>query len=161
MKKDVAVIMGSQSDYKVMKDIEPLFNMWNITYDLKIVSAHRSPDLMMDFAKTASNKYQVIIAGAGGSAHLPGMVASWTMLPVIGVPITSKMNGIDSICSIISMPFGTPVATVGINASKNAALLALRILALINNNHIKTLKTFKKQQYDMVLNSENNFDKKK
>ena len=134
----VAVIMGSKSDYPQMKEAVAILNQYSVETDVKIVSAHRTPEYMMEFAKSAKdNGYKVIIAGAGGAAHLPGMVASLTTLPVIGVPIkSSTLNGVDSLLSIVQMPAGVPVATmsIGVAGSKNAALYALRILALSNQS---------------------------
>lgn len=126
----VGIIMGSDSDLPVMQDAAKKLEEFGIPYELTIVSAHRTPDRMYEFAKTASEKgIKVIIAGAGGSAHLPGMVASLTPLPVIGVPIKTKnMDGLDSLLSIVQMPAGIPVATVAINGAKNAGLLAARII---------------------------------
>lgn len=131
-KFQVVIIMGSDSDWPVMSGAAEMLDRFSISYQVKVVSAHRMPDEMVLFAKTASAKnFKVIIAGAGGAAHLPGMVASLTTLPVIGVPVAlKKLNGLDSLLSIAQMPVGVPVATVGIDNSKNAALLALRILAL-------------------------------
>ncbi|HLH86341.1 MAG TPA: 5-(carboxyamino)imidazole ribonucleotide mutase [Thermoplasmataceae archaeon] len=128
----VGIIMGSKSDYDVMKEASDVLDDFGIDYEIRVVSAHRTPDLMTEYAKTAlSRGLKVIIAGAGGAAHLPGMTASMTSLPVIGVPIPSKhLNGLDSMLSIVQMPFGIPVATVAIGGAKNAALLAARILSL-------------------------------
>jgi 5-(carboxyamino)imidazole ribonucleotide mutase len=132
MHPPIAIIMGSDSDLSVMKEAASVLDEFNVTYHLTIVSAHRTPDKMMGFARGASEQgIKVIIAGAGGAAHLPGMVAACTHLPVIGVPIQTKsMSGIDSLYSIVQMPEGVPVATVAINGAHNAALLALQILAL-------------------------------
>ncbi|MFA7446954.1 MAG: 5-(carboxyamino)imidazole ribonucleotide mutase [Weeksellaceae bacterium] len=127
----VGIIMGSDSDLLIMKQAAEILEELGIEYELTIVSAHRTPDRMFDYAKKARNRgLKVIIAGAGGAAHLPGMVASLTPLPVIGVPIKSSnsIDGWDSILSILQMPNGIPVATVALNAAKNAGLLAARIL---------------------------------
>ena len=136
----VAIIMGSKSDSEVMKEAQKVLRKYKVISEFKVISAHRSPELMYDFAKTAEKRgIKVIIAGAGGSAHLPGMVASLTNLPVIGVPIKTKnLDGLDSLLSIVQMPKGIPVATVGINSSHNAGLLALKILNLSNktSNHV-------------------------
>ena len=128
----VAIIMGSDSDWGVMKDAANILDEFDIDYDAKVVSAHRTPEDMLSFAKSAGdNGFSVIIAGAGGAAHLPGMVASATSLPVIGVPVkSSSLEGMDSLLSIVQMPRGVPVATMAINNSTNAALLAIRILAV-------------------------------
>ncbi|MEY4282571.1 MAG: hypothetical protein RL467_127 [Actinomycetota bacterium] len=127
---DVALIMGSDSDWPIMEDAAKTLEQLGISYDADVVSAHRMPIEMVEFAQNAATKgYKVIIAGAGGAAHLPGMVASLTTLPVIGVPIALKnLDGMDSLLSIVQMPAGIPVATVGVGNAKNAALLAARIL---------------------------------
>jgi len=127
---DVALIMGSDSDWPIMEDAAKTLELLGISYDTDVVSAHRMPVEMVEFAQSAAAKgYKVIIAGAGGAAHLPGMVASLTTLPVIGVPIALKnLDGMDSLLSIVQMPAGIPVATVGVGNAKNAALLAARIL---------------------------------
>ena len=127
---DVAIIMGSDSDWPVMEEAAKALDSFGITYTADVVSAHRMPEEMVDFAKTAASKgYKVIIAGAGGAAHLPGMVASLTTLPVIGVPVSLKnLEGMDSLLSIVQMPGGIPVATVGIDNAKNAGILAARII---------------------------------
>ena len=128
----VGIIMGSESDLIIMKMAAFVMEQYDISYEIKVVSAHRTPDRMYEYAKNAqSRNIEVIIAGAGGSAHLPGMVASMTSLPVIGVPIKLKeLDGLDSMLSIVQMPGGIPVATVGINNAKNAGLLAARILGI-------------------------------
>ena len=127
---DVALIMGSDSDWPIMEEAAKTLDELGISYDADVVSAHRMPVEMMEFAQNAAAKgYKVIIAGAGGAAHLPGMVASLTTLPVIGVPIALKnLDGMDSLLSIVQMPAGITVATVGVGNAKNAALLAARIL---------------------------------
>ncbi|BDR90994.1 5-(carboxyamino)imidazole ribonucleotide mutase [Vulcanisaeta souniana] len=128
----VGVIMGSKNDWDVMREAVELLNQLGIPNEARVVSAHRTPELMFDYAKSAiNNGLEVVIAGAGGAAHLPGMTAALTPLPVIGVPIPSKhLNGLDSLLSIVQMPYGTPVATVAIGNAKNAALLAARILGI-------------------------------
>jgi 5-(carboxyamino)imidazole ribonucleotide mutase len=127
---DVAIIMGSDSDWPVMEEAAKVLESLSITFTADVVSAHRMPEEMVEFAKSAATKgYKVIIAGAGGAAHLPGMVASLTTLPVIGVPVALKnLEGMDSLLSIVQMPAGIPVATVGIDNAKNAGLLAARII---------------------------------
>ena len=129
---DVVIIMGSDSDWPIMEDAAKVLDDLGISFDADVVSAHRMPLEMVEFAQTAQSKgYKVIIAGAGGAAHLPGMVASLTTLPVIGVPIALKnLDGMDSLLSIVQMPAGIPVATVGVGNAKNAALLAARILGV-------------------------------
>jgi 5-(carboxyamino)imidazole ribonucleotide mutase len=130
MSKDVAIIMGSDSDWPLMEEAAKALDTFEISYSAEVVSAHRMPEEMFDFAKSAASKgYKVIIAGAGGAAHLPGMVASLTTLPVIGVPISLKnLDGMDSLLSIVQMPAGVPVATVSIDGAKNAGILAARII---------------------------------
>ncbi len=128
----VGIIMGSDSDLPVMKDAAEVLKDFGVDYEITIVSAHRTPDRMFEYAKEAASRgIEVIIAGAGGAAHLPGMVASISHLPVIGVPIkTSSLNGLDSLLSIVQMPSGVPVATVAINNAKNAGILAAQILGI-------------------------------
>ena len=127
---EVAIIMGSDSDWPVMEEAAKVLDSLSISYSVDVVSAHRMPEEMMDFAKNAAQRgIKVIIAGAGGAAHLPGMVASLTPLPVIGVPVSLKnLDGLDSLLSIVQMPGGVPVATVGIDNAKNAGILAARII---------------------------------
>ena len=129
---DIAIIMGSDSDWPTMEDAAKTLDDFGISYSVDVVSAHRMPLEMVEFAQSALSKgYKVIIAGAGGAAHLPGMVASLTTLPVIGVPVAQKnLDGMDSLLSIVQMPAGVPVATVGVGNAKNAALLAVRILGV-------------------------------
>ena len=149
----VSIIMGSRSDLEVMKEAKDIFDEFSVESEIKIVSAHRTPQYMYEFAKSASSRgIKVIIAGAGGSAHLPGMTASLTTLPVIGVPILTKsLKGMDSLLSIVQMPFGIPVATVAINGSKNAALLAIRILAVSDSGLSDKLKLFMDHQTKAVM----------
>ena len=130
MSKDVAIVMGSDSDWPVMQDAATILEELGISFDVDVVSAHRTPDEMLVFARGAVGAgYKVIIAGAGGAAHLPGMIAAATTLPVIGVPVPLKvLDGMDSLLSIVQMPAGVPVATVGVGNAKNAGLLAARIL---------------------------------
>jgi 5-(carboxyamino)imidazole ribonucleotide mutase len=129
---DVAIVMGSDSDWPVMQDAAAALDLCGITYDVDVVSAHRTPTEMLEFASGAvARGYRVIIAGAGGAAHLPGMIAAATVLPVIGVPVPLKvLDGMDSLLSIVQMPGGIPVATVGVGNAKNAGLLAARILGI-------------------------------
>lgn len=146
----IAVVMGSSSDWDQMKHCCDFLDELAITYDKKVISAHRMPEEMMQFSKSAKDKgYEVIIAGAGGAAHLPGMIASATILPVIGVPIkSSSLNGIDSLLSIVQMPAGVPVSTMAIGpaGAKNAALMAARILALTDAKVADTLIAFQQSQ---------------
>jgi len=150
VKGKVAVIMGSYSDWDTMKEACKMLDSFGIDYHKEIISAHRSPDLMFSFAKSAAeNGYSVIIAGAGGAAHLPGMTASLTTLPVLGVPIMSKaLSGKDSLLSIVQMPKGVPVGTlaIGTGGAANAALLAIRILSLWNPLLVKNLEDFAEKQ---------------
>ena len=147
MADQVAIIMGSDSDWPVMKAAADVCSRFQVPFEAKVVSAHRTPDDMADFARNAaSNGFSVIIAGAGGAAHLPGMVASHTTLPVIGVPVESKhLKGIDSLLSIVQMPKGIPVATVAISNSENAGLLALRILAVSDPVISEKLRTYQSE----------------
>ncbi len=150
----VAIIMGSQSDWETMKYSEEILIKLNIPFTTKIISAHRTPDRMNDFAKNArENSIQVVIAGAGGAAHLPGMVASHTELPVIGVPIqSSSLNGLDSLLSIVQMPGGIPVATMSIGKAGaiNAAVYAAKILSLYNKEINTKLTDWLSSQKDNV-----------
>lgn len=148
--------MGSVSDWDVMSGAAAILEQFGVDYEKRIVSAHRTPDLLCEYAKTAAQRgIQVIIAGAGGAAHLPGMVASMTTLPVIGVPVKSRaLNGLDSLLSIVQMPAGIPVATVAIDGSKNAALIAVSILALQDENLARKLADFRRDQTQTVLQTE-------
>ena len=148
MSFDVAIIMGSKSDWPVMKDAVEVLTKFGVTVESEVISAHRTPHKMVSYAESAfDNGVKVIIAGAGGAAHLPGMVASLTTLPVIGVPVPLKhLDGMDSLLSIVQMPTGVPVATVAIGAAKNAAYLALRILALSDPTLVKSLSVFHAEQ---------------
>ena len=150
----VAVIMGSKSDLSVMQDAIDILKNFGITTVVDIVSAHRTPEKLMEFSKNAhKNDIQVIIAGAGGAAHLPGMVASMSPLPVIGVPVKSSnsIDGWDSILSILQMPNGVPVATVALNAAKNAGLLAVQILASTDNVLLQKIIDYKESLKQAVL----------
>ncbi|SNZ14613.1 5-(carboxyamino)imidazole ribonucleotide mutase [Hydrogenobacter hydrogenophilus] len=157
----VAIIMGSISDWEHLKDAYQVLKEFGVECEVKVVSAHRTPELMYEFAKTAKDRgIEVIIAGAGGSAHLPGMTASLTTLPVIGVPVPSKhLSGIDSLYSIVQMPPGVPVATVGIGNATNAGLLALRILALKYDVIAQKLQEYRNILQEKVekMNQELNF----
>lgn len=149
----VAVIMGSKSDYEHLVDGIKLLRDFGIETTVRVVSAHRTPSLMYEFARSAREEgYEVIIAAAGGAAHLPGMTASMTTLPVIGVPVPSRhLKGIDSLLSIVQMPSGVPVATVAIGNSVNAALLALRILSIRYREVEEKLAQYMKEQEQKVL----------
>lgn len=152
MNSVVGIIMGSDSDLPIIKEAAEMLDLLKVSYECTIVSAHRTPERMFQYGKEAEEKgIKVIIAGAGGAAHLPGMVASLTNLPVIGVPVKSKnLDGIDSLYSIVQMPPGVPVATVAINGSKNAGILAAQIIALQDEKVKKNLREYKKQLKDMV-----------
>lgn len=143
----IGVIMGSDSDWPTMKDACDILDVFGITYEKKVVSAHRTPDDMAEYGKNARKRgIKVIIAGAGGAAHLPGMTAAHTTLPVIGVPVkTSTLSGLDSLYSIVQMPPGVPVATVAIGKAQNAALLAIRMLSMHDKNLAKELKQYHEQ----------------
>ena len=149
----VGIIMGSDSDLKVMTHASEFLEKIQVPYEMEIVSAHRTPELMFDYAKTAKKRgLKVIIAGAGGSAHLPGMIASLTTLPVIGVPIEShNLKGMDSLLSIVQMPSGIPVACVAINGSLNAAILASQILALGSKSISSDVEEYRKNLYHSVI----------
>ena len=154
MKKiQVAILMGSDSDYNVMQKAEETLKEFGVNFETRILSAHRTPKQTVEFITSAQkNGAKVFIAGAGGAAHLPGIVAAHTTLPVIGIPILGKStNGLDSLLSIVQMPSGVPVATVAIDGAKNAALLAVQILAVSNNTLSKKLSLYKKQMENEVL----------
>jgi len=161
MKAQVAIIMGSDSDLPVMKDAAKVLDEFNIGYELTVVSAHRTPERMYRFANSAQAKgIKVIIAAAGGAAHLPGMTASITSLPVIGVPIKTKsLDGIDSLFSIAQMPPGIPVATVAINGSTNAALLAIEIISLSDKNLAQKIEKYKKEMEKSVIKKATKLEK--
>jgi len=154
----VGIIMGSDSDSPSMQGAIDICTLFDIPFEVKIVSAHRTPDFMAEYAKSAKNRgLKIIIAGAGGAAHLPGMTASYTELPVIGVPVQSKaLNGIDSLLSIVQMPAGVPVATVGINQSKNAGLLAAKILALSDKELMQKITDYKISLYEESIKKNDN-----
>jgi len=145
--KIVSILMGSDSDLPVMKEAYDICKEFGVECEVKVISAHRTPDVLEKYVRSAeSSGFKVIIAGAGGAAHLPGVTAAFTTLPVIGVPILSKsLNGMDSLFSIVQMPPGVPVATVGINGAKNAGLLAMQIIALSNPDIANKLKEYKKK----------------
>lgn len=155
MNAKVAIIMGSQSDWSTMKNAADVMDKLNVKYDVEVVSAHRTPDKLMSFASTAVEKgYQVIIAGAGGAAHLPGMVAAKTRLPVLGVPVQSKaLSGVDSLYSIVQMPKGVAVGTLAIGEAGafNAGLMASQILAVTNAEIADNIEAFRTQQTETVL----------
>lgn len=148
MKRKVSIIMGSDSDLKVMKPAQKILNEFKIQCEIKVVSAHRTPEAMVEYALQARESgIQVIIAGAGGAAHLPGMVASLTTLPVIGVPVQiGSMKGLDALLSIAQMPRGVPVATMAVDNAMNAGLLAARILSLTDSTLARRLEKFRQKQ---------------
>lgn len=153
--KKVAVIMGSDSDWPVMQKATEILSALGVPFQAEVISAHRTPEKMVDFAKNAiNNGFGVIIAGAGGAAHLPGMVAACTILPVIGVPVKSSnsIDGWDSVLSILQMPAGVPVATVALNGAANAGLLAAQILALADDSLANRLWAHKQEMKDKVTN---------
>lgn len=150
----VGIIMGSQSDLEIMEQAADFLNSLEIPYELTVVSAHRTPERMFDYAKTAKSRgVKVIIAGAGGAAHLPGMVASCTTLPVIGVPILSSnsIDGWDSVLSILQMPSGIPVATVALNGAANAGILAAKIVGICDEEIAEKLEKYQVSLKDKVL----------
>lgn len=151
--------MGSDSDLPVMEAAAEALQEMGVPYELEIVSAHRTPDRMREYAITARNRgLKAIVAGAGGAAHLPGMVAAWTTLPVIGVPVKSKsLEGLDSLLSIVQMPKGVPVATVAIDGARNAGLLAARIVGAYQSEVAEKLDAFRDQQTKMVEEKNESF----
>lgn len=156
MNEKIGIIMGSDSDLPVMEEAAFILNELGIPYELSIVSAHRTPERMFEYAKTAKSRgLKVIIAGAGGAAHLPGMVASLTSLPVIGVPVKSSnsIDGWDSILSILQMPSGVPVATVALNGAKNAGLLAAQILGCSDETISKQMDEYKDKLKEKIHKS--------
>ena len=155
---NIFMAMGSDSDWKVMKQAQLILKDFDVEVTAKVVSAHRTPDLLSVFAKEAEDAQAAcIIAAAGGAAHLPGMLAAFTFLPVIGVPIkATHLDGLDSLLSIVQMPKGVPVATVGINNAQNAAILALKILANQNKDVQEKLIEFSQQQRSMSIEKNNN-----
>jgi len=154
MDDKVAIIMGSISDNETMKKSAEVLDELGISYEMKVFSAHRTPDLLFEYVAQVEKKgFKVIIAGAGGAAHLPGVIASRTLLPVIGVPIETKaLGGLDSLLSIVQMPGGIPVATMGIGNAKNAALMAARILAINNIELRKKLENYRETMVEKIKN---------
>ncbi len=152
----VAILMGSTSDYDVMSAAVETLDAFGVPYEKRVISAHRTPDLMYEYAKSAkSTGIDVIIAGAGGAAHVAGVIAGMTTVPVIGVPIrTQMMGGLDSLLSIVQMPGGIPVATVAVNGAKNAALLAVEMLAIRDELLTSKLEEFKRMQTQKVLDAQ-------
>lgn len=161
MSVKVGIIMGSDSDLPVMSEAGNILSNLGVEFELTVVSAHRTPDRMFTYAKEAKERgIKIIIAGAGGAAHLPGMVAALTSLPVIGVPVKSRtMSGIDSLYSIVQMPPGIPVATVAINGAKNAGILAASIIALSDEVVDKNVIDYKESLKDMVIEKAEKLEK--
>lgn len=160
----VGIIMGSKSDLPVMQEAAEMLEMFGIAYELQIISAHRTPDLMVEYAQNAKKRgINVIIAGAGGAAHLPGMTASLTALPVIGVPIKSSnsIDGWDSILSILQMPNGIPVATVALNGAKNAGILAAKIIGASNDHVLAKIEDYMKDLREAVIKSAEDLNESK
>jgi 5-(carboxyamino)imidazole ribonucleotide mutase len=158
----VGIIMGSQSDFPVMEEAVAILNEFGIDTEVDIVSAHRTPDKMTDYGSTAHQRgIKVIIAGAGGAAHLPGMIASLSPLPVIGVPIKSSnsIDGWDSVLSILQMPGGVPVATVALNGAKNAGILAAQIIGNSDPEILNKIKSYKEDLKQKVIESSKNLNK--
>ena len=151
----VAIIMGSASDKDVMAPAWETLEEFGIPFEKKVLSAHRNPGPLADYVRAArDNGFDIIIAGAGGVAHLPGVIAAYTTLPVIGVPVKSKaLNGLDSLLSIVQMPSGIPVATMAIDGAKNAALMAVTILALGNPTLTERIEEFRRKQSEKILNT--------
>ena len=154
----VGIVMGSDSDWPTMKEAAQILDEFGVSYEKRVVSAHRTPDIMAEYGSTArENGLKIIIAGAGGAAHLPGMLAAYTTLPVIGVPVkTSSLGGLDSLYSIVQMPNGVPVATVAIGKAANAALLALRILSITNSDIEEKLLLYHQQMADNSIDKSKN-----
>ncbi len=162
MKAKVSIIMGSVSDMPVMQEAAKFLDEMEIPFEINALSAHRTPDLVMDFAKNAYNRgIRVIIAGAGGAAHLPGVIAGMTILPVVGVPIKSSnsIDGWDSILSILQMPAGIPVATVALDGAKNAGILATQIIAIADESVMRKLQAFKEDLKGKVVKANNDLSK--
>jgi phosphoribosylaminoimidazole carboxylase PurE protein len=161
-KPRVGIIMGSDSDLPVMNQAADILKNFGVSYEIKITSAHRTPDLMASYSRNAYKRgIKVIIAGAGGSAHLPGMCAAYSPIPVIGVPVESKaLKGLDSLLSIVQMPYGVPVATVAINNARNAALLAVKILGASDKKLLGKMLKFMEEIKKESLNKNRQFKKK-
>ena len=158
MQPKVSIIMGSTSDWPVMEQAAKFFDEMEIPFEINALSAHRTPEKVEEFARTAHERgVRVIIAAAGMAAHLPGVIAASTHLPVIGVPVKATIGGLDALLSIVQMPPGIPVATVGINASKNAAILALQILSTENDEYRKKIIGFKTGLKDKIVKANKDF----
>jgi len=153
---EVGIVMGSDSDFKIMKDASEILKDFGIAHEVRVLSAHRTPEAMLEYAHEAQSRgLKILIAGAGGAAHLPGMIASATFLPVIGVPVNvTKLDGLDAFLSIVQMPKGVPVATVAIDGAANAALLAVRMLGTNDAGLFKKLVDYKKHQQKKVRSAD-------
>jgi len=155
----IGIVMGSKTDWATMKEAAKMLRCLNLNYEIKVISAHRTPDFLFQYAETAKDRLKVIIAGAGGAAHLPGMLAAKTTVPVLGVPVPSTyLNGLDSLFSICQMPTGTPVATftIGETGAKNAALFAAQIIAVNDKNVHDIIVKYKKNEEQIVLQTDIN-----
>lgn len=159
-KPEVGLVMGSDSDWPTMKEAAEILDKFEVVYEKKVVSAHRTPDMMAEYGKSARDRgLKIIIAGAGGAAHLPGMLAAYTTLPVIGVPVkTSALGGVDSLYSIVQMPNGVPVATVAIGKAKNAGLLAIRMLSITNGLLAGSLESYHQKMAEESVEKTNNLN---
>lgn len=157
----VSILMGSDSDLPIMQEAAQVLEEFNIDYEIKIISAHRTPKEAIDYSQNASSRgLKVIIAGAGGAAHLAGVIAALTTLPVIGVPVLGKaFEGLDSLLSMVQMPSGIPVATVAVNGAKNAGLLALKILATCDSTLTEKLIAYQQKLHDSVIEKDSNLQK--
>lgn len=162
MSKKVGIMMGSDSDLPIMKEACEVLDEFDVEYDLQVISAHRTPEVAREYALNAeNNNFKAIIAGAGKAAHLPGVIAASTLVPVIGVPIrTSTLGGADSLYSMVQMPGGIPVATVALNGAKNAALLALQMMAIEDKDIKEKLNSYRKNMREKVINTSNQLSKK-
>lgn len=162
MSKKIGIIMGSDSDLPIMKEACKVLKEFEIDYDLQVISAHRTPEVAREYALNAEkNNFKAIIAGAGKAAHLPGVIAASTLVPVIGVPIrTSTLGGADSLYSMVQMPGGIPVATVALNGAKNAAILALQMIAIEDQEVKEKLKSYRNDMREDVINTSNELSKK-
>ncbi len=157
----VSILMGSDSDLPIMQEAAQVLEEFNIDYEIKIISAHRTPKEAVDYSQSAASRgLKVIIAGAGGAAHLAGVIAALTTLPVIGVPVLGKaFEGMDSLLSMVQMPSGIPVATVAVNGAKNAGILALKILATSDSNLTEKLIAYQQKMHDSVLKKDSDLQK--
>jgi 5-(carboxyamino)imidazole ribonucleotide mutase len=158
MQPQVGIVMGSSSDHEIMNDAATVLERFDVAYEIHVVSAHRTPEAMIDYARTARSRgLKIIIAGAGGAAHLPGMLAAVTTLPVIGVPVAlARLDGLDSLLSIVQMPRGVPVATVAINGATNAGLLCVRMLGIDDEKLAEGLETYRLELANQAKNQDEN-----